>query len=79
MRVAICEPCSHASINTAIEVCVFCLQVSVPESVGGRWCHSVCSVTLNTNTVWIVVTGGTKKDYSYIEAADEVAMVVELG
>ena len=48
-------------------------------SVGGRWCHSVCSVTLNTNTVWIVVTGGTRKDYSYIEAADEVAMVVELG
>ncbi len=74
---------SHASINTAIEVCMcviyYCLQVSVSESVGGRWCHSVCSVTLNTNTVWIVVTGGTKKDYSYIEAADEVAMVVELG
>ena len=40
--------------------------------------HSISSVTLNTNTVWIIVTGGRGMDYSIIEGA-EVAMVVELG
>ena len=44
----------------------------------GRWGHSVSSVTLNTNTVWIIVTGGTGMVFLVIEGA-EVAMVVELG
>ena len=43
-----------------------------------RWYHSVSSVTLNTNTVWIIVTGGWGIDGSAIKGA-EVAMVVELG
>ena len=42
--------------------------------------HSVSSVTLNTNTVWIIVTGGGGSFYTIdtIKGA-EVAMVVELG
>ena len=46
----------------------------------GRWAHSLSSVTLNTNTVWIIVTGGTRGIFisDIIEGA-EVAMVVELG
>ena len=44
----------------------------------GRQYHSVSSVTLNTNTVWIIVTGGTGMGSSVIKGA-EVAMVVELG
>ena len=44
----------------------------------GRVYHSVSSVTLNTNTVWIIVTGGDGMDYRSIKGA-EVAMVVELG
>ncbi len=47
-------------------------------SVCGRMYHSVSSVTLNTNTVWIIVTGGVGIDYCAITGA-EVAMVVELG
>ena len=43
-----------------------------------RRCHSVSSVTLNTNAVWIIVTGGMGKNFSTIEGAN-VAMVVELG
>ena len=51
----------------------------------GRECHSVTSVTLNTKTVWIIVTGGRRgwdifasDSISSIKGA-EVAMVVELG
>ncbi len=47
-------------------------------SVCGRQSHSVSSVTLNTNTVWIIVTGGMGIDWRTIKGA-EVAMVVELG
>ena len=42
-----------------------------------RFGHSVSSVTLNTNTVWIIVTGGMRGSLN-IEGV-EVAMVVELG
>ena len=44
----------------------------------GRRGHSVSSVTLNTNTVLIIVTGGMWNLISSIKGA-EVAMVVELG
>ena len=45
-----------------------------------RECHSVSSVTLNINTVWIIVTGGRRDLWSIIAIEGvEVAMVVELG
>ncbi len=48
----------------------------------GRCCHSVSSITLNTNTVWIIVTGGVGRGWKGFEGpinGIDVVMVVELG
>ena len=54
------------------------IQIILHQSVCGRWCHSVSSITINTNTAWIIVTGGRGMDDFAIGGAN-ITMIVEIG
>ena len=38
-----------------------CLQISLPESVTGRYNHSLTAITMSPNCVWLVIIGGSDK------------------
>ncbi len=54
------------------------LQINLPQSVCGRQLHSVSSIRMNTNTQWMIVTGGYGMDCSLIVGVD-VVMIIEIG
>ena len=52
--------------------------MDLPKEISGRYLYSVSSVTMNTNTQWIIITGGLGMDWNNI-SGDNVTMIVELG
>ena len=78
-----CSPNCYCVTFTRNElVCYYFLielQIDLPDLIIGRCDHSVSTVTLNNNTVWIIVTGGRENVNYKVFYDAEVAMVVELG
>ena len=69
-----------------------CLQIPLPESVTGRYNHSLTAVTMSPHCVWLVIVGGYQKlewedvgggvkepRYTYIIDANRLIMIIELG
>ena len=67
----------HFSAFIYNSICVF-FQIDLPQSVCGRWAHSLSSVTMKRNTEWLIITGGLGKSYSHISGVD-VTVIVEIG
>ena len=44
----------------------------------GRYSHSISSVTVRTNTQWLIVTGGLRMVSTQVTGPD-VTVIVELG
>ena len=77
----------HVSVITSL-----CLQIPLPESVTGRYSHSLTAVTMSPQCVWLVIVGGYKgfewKDFgggvkkpwsTYIIDTNRLIMIIELG
>ena len=69
-----------------------CLQFPLPESVTGRYYHSLTAVTMSPHCVWLVIVGGctelewrdvgraVKKGFStLITDTNKLIMIIELG
>ena len=69
-----------------------CLQIPLPESVTGRYAHSLTAVTMSPHCVWLVIVGGCKelqwKDVgggvekpmdTFIIDTNKLIMIIELG
>ena len=69
-----------------------CLQIPLPESVTGRYLHSLTAVTMSPHCVWLVIVGGydkfelkdvgggVKKPMdTYIIDTNRLIMIIELG
>ena len=70
----------------------FCLQIPLPESVTGRYHHSLTAVTMSPHCVWLVIVGGyeefewedvgggvEKPMSTYITDTNRLIMIIELG
>ena len=68
------------------------LQIPLPESVTGRYQHSLTAVTMSPHCVWLVIVGGferfSMKDIgggkkvpwnTYITDTNRLMMIIELG
>ena len=66
------------------------LQIPLPESVTGRYSHSLTAVTMSPNCVWLIIVGGcevvewrvvkgAKPLHSSITGTSRLIMIVELG
>ena len=69
-----------------------CLQIPLPESVTGRYSHSLTAVTMSPHCVWLVIVrgyeefewedvgGGVKEPmFTFITDTDRLIMIIELG
>ena len=69
-----------------------CLQIPLPESVTGRYNHSLTAVTMSPQCVWLVIVGGygkfewkdvgggvKKPQYTFITDTNRLIMIIELG
>ena len=66
-----------------------CLQIPLPESVTGRYYHSLTAVTMSPHCVWLVIVGGfqlkdvgggvEKPMYTFITDTNRLIMIIELG
>ena len=69
-----------------------CLQIPLPESVTGRYAHSLTAVTMSPHCVWLVIVGGYEefewKDVggsveepraTLITDTNKLVMIIELG
>ena len=69
-----------------------CLQIPLPESVTGRYYHSLAAVTMSPHCVWLVIVGGCgkfewedvgggveKPMLTLITDTDRLIMIIELG
>ena len=69
-----------------------CLQIPLPESVTGRYLHSLTAVTMSPHCVWLVIVGGyeevkwkdvgggvTKPMVARINDTNRFIMIIELG
>ena len=69
-----------------------CLQFPLPESVTGRYLHSLTAVTMSPHCVWLVIVGGcTEIEWSdvgggveqgfttFISDTNKLIMIIELG
>ena len=52
---------SHWYNNTFITFSYFCLQIFLPDSVTGRYHHTVSSFVLDPNHVLLIIVGGNVK------------------
>ena len=79
-------------VVTFISIISHCLQIPLPESVTGRYAHSLTAVTMSPHCVWLVIVGGFKevvwKDvgggvkkpmHTYITDTNRLTMIIELG
>ena len=63
------------------------VQIPLPESVTGRYYHSLTAVTMSPHCVWLVIVGGcSKPEYDgggpvsvFIEDTNRLIMIIELG
>ena len=61
------------------------LQIPLPESVTGRYSHSLTEVTMSPNCVWLVIVGGCEEfmrmlqEHTLITDTNRVIMIIELG
>ena len=75
-----------------ISIISHCLQIPLPESVTGRYAHSLTAVTMSPHCVWLVIVGGYEefvlKDIGggvakpmdrLITDTNRVTMIIELG
>ena len=44
-----------------IQLVNYISQIPLPESVTGRWQHSLTAVTMSPHCVWLVIVGGCKE------------------
>ena len=44
-----------------ISIISHCLQIPLPESVTGRYFHSLTAVTMSPHCVWLVIVGGSEE------------------
>ena len=69
-----------------------CLQIPLPESVTGRYYHSLTAVTMSPHCVWLVIVGGDEKFRwkdvgggvkqpisTFITDTNRLIMIIELG
>ena len=47
----------HVQVKCIINIS-HCLQIPLPESVTGRYNHSLTAVTMSPHCVWLVIVGG---------------------
>ena len=79
-------------IIKCISIISHCLQIPLPESVTGRYHHSLTAVTMSPHCVWLVIVGGYEefewKDVGgggkqpmvrYIPDTNRLTMIIELG
>ena len=61
------------------------LQIPLPESVTGRYLHSLTAVTMSPNCVWLVIVGGSERfdqmqlKHTLVTDTNRLIMIVELG
>ena len=66
------------------------LQIPLPESVAGRYNHSLTAVTMSPHCVWLVIIGGCEEEFDfknfglrpldgYITDTKRLIMIAELG
>ena len=61
------------------------LQIPLPESVTGRYCHSLTAVTMSPHCVWLVIVGGCEwfdlmqKKHVLMTDTNRLTMIIELG
>ena len=89
---------SNICIHVYVYVCIkcisdsYCLQIPLPESVTGRYFHSLTAVTMSPHCVWLVIIrgcesfrwkdvgGGVKEPTStLITHTNRLIMIIELG
>ena len=81
----------HVQVKCIINIS-HCLQISLPESVTGRYTHSLTAVTMSPHCVWLVIVGGSEKlvwkdvgggvkrpTSTYITDTNRLIMIIELG
>ena len=81
----------HVQVKCIINIS-HCLQIPLPESVTGRYDHSLTAVTMSPHCVWLVIVGGYEeivwKDVGggvkeprniYITDTNRLIMIIELG
>ena len=70
-----------------------CLQFPLPESVTGRYSHSLTTVTMSPHCVWLVIVGGCSELHEvrdieggvkhsitkHITDTNKLIMIIELG
>ena len=67
------------------------LQIPLPESVTGRYSHSLTAVTMSPNCVWLVIVGGYNElesefftikkkepEVKFVTDTDKLIMIIEL-
>ena len=50
----------HVQVKCIINIS-HCLQIPLPESVTGRYDHSLTAVTMSPHCVWLVIVGGCEE------------------
>ena len=70
--------CTCISVSVIYNSICVLFQIDLPQSVCGRWAHSLSSVTMKRNTEWLIITGGLGKSYSHISGVN-VTVIVEIG
>ena len=81
----------HVAISNYLYTSL-CLQIPLPESVTGRYAHSLTTVTMSPHCVWLVIVGGYKKlewkdvgggvkkpMHRLITDTNRLIMIIELG
>ena len=50
----------HVQVKCIINIS-HCLQIPLPDSVTGRYQHSLTAVTMSPHCVWLVIVGGCEE------------------
>ena len=92
MYICTCTSCIMYIHIKCISNISHCLQIPLPESVTGRYSHSLTAVTMSPHCVWLVIVGGYEefewKDvgvgvkepmHRCITDTDRLIMIIELG
>ena len=81
----------HVQVKCIINIS-HCLQIPLPESVTGRYHHSLTAVTMSPHCVWLVIVGGYEEfEWEDVEGGvkrptdtlitdtNRLIMIIELG
>ena len=93
MYICTCTSCIMYIHIKCISNISHCLQIPLPDSVTGRYCHSLtAAVTMSPHCVWLVIVGGFEKFrwkdvgggvkepmVTHITDTNRFIMIIELG